>query len=157
MKNLTIDNWISIGNIVVPIIVSTICGIVQWIITSVRIHKNNMNIRVNRIIDYLEHLRSISTEYWGKISITPEYQQMLETSIKSYFCDIKRNLDYLHKKLKRGKKDLIYSLLTNDYINLNNLITGDYFETNQRQQDRKKCNNIIKFIDNFIKKIETSI
>lgn len=157
MKNLTIDNWISIGNIVVPIIVSTICGIVQYIITSVRIRRNNTDIKANKIIDYLEHLRNISSEYWGKISMTPEYQQMLETSIKSYFCDIKRNLDYLYKKLKRRKKDIVYSLLTNDYINLHNLITGDSFETSQRQQDKKKCSDIINFIDDFIKKIETSI
>ena len=75
MQNLTVVNWISISGIVVPIIVSIIGVILQWIITSIRINKNDnkndMKIRVNRIIDYLEHLRSISTEYWGKISMTP--------------------------------------------------------------------------------------
>ena len=153
MKELTTENWISISNIVVPIIVSTICGIIQWKITSIRLNQNNVDNKINNIISLCTCLRKDSYEYYGKLSITPEYQQLLEYSIKSYFTDIKRDLNFLYNKLK-NKKDIIHNLQVNDYIELNNIITGGSFETFQRKYDNDKCNNIIKFIDDFIKKLE---
>lgn len=142
---MTKDNWISLAGIIIQLIIA----IGSYLINKNQLSKNNKKLKLDNLISKLDNLREKSCEYWGKQSMTPEYQGMLELEIKSSFEDIKFILKGLYESFKSIRSD-IHKIQTNEYVDLNKLITGGAFETMMRSCDKNKCNEIIKNIA-FIK------
>jgi uncharacterized membrane-anchored protein YhcB (DUF1043 family) len=143
------DVLIPLIGIVVQLIIA---GISIWI-TNRQLSNNDKKTRLNNIDSSLDNLRTKSCEYWGKTSMTPEYQQLLECEIKSALEDIKLALKGLYDKFKSLRSE-IHKMQTEVYVDMNKLITGGSFETKTRVADKDKCNKIIASISEFKKIIE---
>lgn len=146
---MTMELWISGGAIILQLGIA----IVGYIKTKKQVSDNDKQNRLSSLSSKLDSLRTKSCEYWGKTSMTPEYQQLLECEIKSTFEDIKLNLSGLYTKFKKLRES-IYALQTGIYVEINTLITNGNFETRARSLDKDKCDAIIAKISEFKKEIE---
>ncbi len=149
---MTTDNWISLAGIIIQIVIA----VITFFITRHQLSTNDKRIKLDTLLSKLDGIRGKSCEYWGKQSMTPGYQKMLEINIKSDFEDIKFLLKGLHDNtFKSIKQQEIHKIQTNDYVDLNKLITGGSFETKTRVCDINKCDTIIKNISALKEKIES--
>lgn len=138
--SMNTDNWIT----VIGIIIQLIIAIASFFITRHQIKLGAKENRISLIRGLLDEFRSLSCEYWGKVSLAHEHQVMLENSIKSCKQDIAINLNYLHDNFNSISKK-IYDF-RNQFNEVYELTTSKDFETAARRQDIEKCNQIINGI-----------
>ena len=148
-SQMTGSVWIPLTGILIQLVIA----IASVIITNRQLSDNDRKTRQSNLNSLLENLRTKACEYWGKSSMTPEYQQLLECEIKSTLEDIKLSLEGLYDRFKSLRSE-VHKLQTKIYVDTNILITGESFETKTRIVDKDKCNKIISNISDFKKKVE---
>ena len=124
MSNIEMkDLWLPLIGIGVQIAIA----IGSFVVTKFQLTNNDRKTRLNDLSVILDNLRTKSCEYWGRTSMTPEYQQLLECGVKSALDDIKLSLKGLYDKFKSLRSE-IHKLQTETYVEINKIITGDHLK-----------------------------